>query len=121
MNFFPSVHNRVKRQGTGCFSGYYTGPSGKELPAHVGDAGDPSSIPGSGRSPGGGNGNSFQYSCLENFLDRGAWWAIVHGVEELDTAEQPNTTHNTRVNCNIWETDGPRKRLYEIVDVFTLY
>ena len=37
-------------------------------------------IPGSGRSPGGGNGNPFQYSCLENPMDRGAWWATVHGV-----------------------------------------
>ena len=39
-------------------------------------AGDPGSIPGLGRSPGEGNGNPLQYSCLENFLDRGAWWAI---------------------------------------------
>ena len=38
------------------------------------------SIPGSGRSPGGGNGNPLQYSCLENPIDRGAWWAIDHGV-----------------------------------------
>ena len=38
------------------------------------------SIPGSGRSPGGGNGNPLQYSCLENPMDRGAWWAVVSGV-----------------------------------------
>ena len=44
------------------------------------NAGDPSSIPGSGRSPGEGNGNPLQYSCLENHLDRGAWQAAVHGV-----------------------------------------
>ena len=37
-------------------------------------------IPGSGRSPGGGNGNPFQYSCQENPVDRGAWWATVHGL-----------------------------------------
>ena len=43
-------------------------------------AGDLSSIPGSGRSPGEGNGNSFQYFCLENSMDRGAWWATVHGI-----------------------------------------
>ena len=44
------------------------------------------SIPGSGKSPGGGNGNLLQYSCLENSMDRGAWWATVHGVaKELDT------------------------------------
>ena len=49
----------------------------KNLPANAGDA---SSIPGLGRSPGGENGNPLQYSCLENPMDRGAWWAIVHEV-----------------------------------------
>ena len=48
--------------------------------ANTGDTGDSVSIPGSGRSPGGGNGNSLQYSYLENPMDRGAWRAIVHGV-----------------------------------------
>ena len=43
-------------------------------------AGDPGLIPGSGRSPGEGNGNPLQYSCLENPMDSGAWWAIVQGV-----------------------------------------
>ena len=43
-------------------------------------AGDPGSIPGSGRSPGEGNGKPLQYPCLENLMDRGAWWAAVHGV-----------------------------------------
>ena len=45
-------------------------------------------IPGSGRSPGVGNDNSLQYSCLENPIDRGAWWAAVHGVSESGTTEQ---------------------------------
>ena len=49
----------------------------KTLPANAGDAG---SIPGWGRFPGGGNGNPLQYSCLENPIDRGAWWTRVHGV-----------------------------------------
>ena len=51
-------------------------------------AGDPGLVPGLGRSPGEGNGNPLQYSCLENPMDRGAWQATVHGVrKELDTAE----------------------------------
>ena len=47
----------------------------KNPPAHAGDTGDVNSIPESGRSPAGGNGNPLQYSCLENPMDRGAWWA----------------------------------------------
>ena len=47
---------------------------------NAGDARDESLIPGSGRSPGEGNGNPLQYSCLENSMDRGAWQATVHGV-----------------------------------------
>ena len=52
----------------------------KKLPASTGDTGDRGSIPGSGRSHGGGNGNPLQYSCLENSMGRGAWQATVHGV-----------------------------------------
>ena len=52
----------------------------KNLPANADDVRDRSSVPESGRSPGGGNGNTLQYSCLENPIDRGAWWATVHGV-----------------------------------------
>ena len=49
-----------------------------KVPAH--NVGDLGSIPGLGRFPGEGNGNPLQYSCLENPMNRGAWWAIVHGV-----------------------------------------
>ena len=57
----------------------------KNLPFN---AGDPGSVPGSGRSPGEGNGNSVQYSCLENSMDRGAWQSTAHGgPKELDMAE----------------------------------
>ena len=49
------------------------------------DAGDPSLILGSGRSLGEGNGNPLQYSCLENSMDSGAWWAVVHGVTKSRT------------------------------------
>ena len=52
----------------------------QNLPADAGDIRDTGSVPGSGRSPGEGNGNPLQYSCLENSMDRGVWRAIVHGV-----------------------------------------
>ena len=51
--------------------------------ANAGDLRDTGSIPGSGRSPGGGHGDPLQDSCLENHMDRGAWWDTVHGVAEL--------------------------------------
>ena len=57
----------------------------KNLPANAGDIRDASLIPGSGRSLGGGNGNPLQYSCLENPMDRGAWWAT--GSKESDTTK----------------------------------
>ena len=57
----------------------------KSLPASAGDTGDVGSVPGLGRSPGIGNGTPLQYSWLENSLDRGAWWAMVHEVTGLDT------------------------------------
>jgi len=57
----------------------------KNPPANAGDARDAGSIPGSGRSSGGGKGNPLQYSCLENPVDRGAWWATVHGVTQSQT------------------------------------
>ena len=59
--------------------------AGNSLPANAGDLRDVSSIPGMGRSPGGGHSNPLQYSCLENPTDRGAWQATVHGVAESDT------------------------------------
>ena len=57
----------------------------KDLLAHAGDAEDMCTIPGSGRSTAGGNGTPLQYSCLGNPMDRGAWWATVHGTAELNT------------------------------------
>ena len=64
--------------------GFPGGSNGEESACNVRDLG---SIPGLGRSPGEGNGNPLQYSCLENLVDRGAWWATVHGVAKTDTTE----------------------------------
>ena len=55
----------------------------KNLPANAGDVGDVGSIPGLGRSPGKGNGNLLQYSCLENSMKRGSWQAIVLGLQRV--------------------------------------
>ena len=52
----------------------------KNPPANAGDARHAGSIPGSGKSLGVGNGNPLQYTCVENSMDRGAWWAAVHGI-----------------------------------------
>ena len=57
----------------------------KNQPANAGDMRDISLILGSQRSPGGGHGNPFQYSCLENHMDRRAWWATVHSVTQSET------------------------------------
>ena len=57
----------------------------KNLLVSAGDAADMGLIPGSGRSPGGGNGNLFQYSCLVNLIERGAWWTTVHEVAKSQT------------------------------------
>ena len=63
-------------------------PGSSDSKASVYNVGDPGLIPGSGRSPGEGNGNPLQYSCLENPMGGGAWWATVHGVtEESDMPE----------------------------------
>ena len=62
----------------------------KNLPANAGDL---SSIPGLGRSLGEGHGNSLQYSCLENSMDRGAWQATVHGIAQLSDWARTRVTH----------------------------
>ena len=60
----------------------FGGSDGEESACNVGD---PGSISGSGRSPGEGNGNLLWYSCLENPMDRGSWWATVHGVSKSES------------------------------------
>ena len=71
------------------FMGFPGGAVVKNSPANAGDTG---SIPGSGRSSGGENGNLLQYSCLENPMDRGAWWATIHGVAKSWTWLTNRTT-----------------------------
>ena len=71
------------------------GSAGQDLVAKAGDAGGLGFIPESGRSPGGGNGNPLQCSCLENPVDRGAWRAIVHGVTNSWMTERLNTDDKT--------------------------
>ena len=69
----------------------------KNLPANAGDIRGMDLIPGSGRSPGIGHGNPLQYSCLENPMDRGAWWVTVHGVaKSLTQTEVTWCAHTPR-------------------------
>ena len=79
---------------TGCFPSYHSKknfflttqfgfPGGSEVKASACNAGDLGSISGLGRFPAEGNGNPLQYSCLENPMDRGAWWATVHGLQRV--------------------------------------
>ena len=75
----------------------------KSLPASAGDVRDAGSVPGSGRSPGEGNGNPLQYSCLENPMDRGSWLAIVHGVTKSWAGlKQLNTENKAEDAGDIW-------------------
>ena len=74
----------------------------KNLPANADDAGDLGSIPGSGRSPGGGNGNPPQYSCRENPMGKGAWWASVHGI----TKSRTRLSECTDTHTHRWKTDS---------------
>ena len=67
--------------------GFPGGAMVKNPPAHAGDERDMGLIPGLGRSPGEGNGNLLQFSCLENSMDRGTWQATVHGITQLNTTE----------------------------------
>ena len=69
-------------------------PDGSEVKASASNVGDPGSIPGSGRSPGEGNGTPLQYSCLENPKDRGAWQATAYGVAKSQTQPKQHSTQS---------------------------
>ena len=68
--------------------GFPGGSDSKESGHNAGDTEDSGSVPGSGRSPGEGNGYLFQYSCPDNSMDRGSWWAMVHVFTKSNTIEQ---------------------------------
>ena len=76
----------------------------KNLLASAGDIRDMGLIPGSGRSPGGEDGSPLQYSCLKNPMDRGAWWATVHGVAKGCT-RLSNFTRRRHIFINIYITE----------------
>ena len=76
-------------------------PGGSEVKASASNAGDSGSIPGLGRSPGKGNGNPLQYSCLENPTDGGAWWATVHGVAKSRTRLSDFTSLHFQLQHNM--------------------
>ena len=71
----------------------------QNLPVSERDAGDVGSIPGLGRSPGGGHGNPLQYFCLENPMDRGAWWAAAHRVTKIWTRLKLLSMHSCMIDA----------------------
>ena len=93
LSLFTFMHWRRKWQPIPGF------PGGSEDKALACNAGDPGSIPGLGRSPGEGNGNPLQYSCLENPMDRGTEWATVHGVAKSQTWLSDFTSLHFQCSC----------------------
>ena len=100
---FKSARNRFSKP-------YHTGWTSqlalmvKNLSANAGDVQDEGSIPGSRRSAGGGHGNPLQYSCLENPMDRGAWWTAVHRVTKSQTwLKRLSTTQHSTLDAKITE------------------
>ena len=77
--------------------GLPSGTSGKEPAANAGDTRNASSITGSGRSPAEGNDDPLQFSCLENPMDRGTWWATVHGIAKSCTHIHSHTHTHTHI------------------------
>ena len=81
--FSPAgLEEQLERRHRSLHQGFPDSSDSKEFACNAGNLG---SIPGLGRSPGEGNGNPLQYSCLDNPMDRGAWWATVHGITKSQT------------------------------------
>ena len=94
-------------------------PGSLDSKATAYNAGDLGSIPGSGRSPGEGNGNPFQYSCLENPMDQGAWWATVHGVAKSRTRLSDFTSLHLVHGCSALFTLHTISGAFQILTVGT--
>ena len=82
--------------------GFPGGSSGKDPTCQWGDVRDMGSVPGLGRSPGGGHGNPLQYSCLENPMDRGVWQAAAHSVTKSDMTEHTHTHTHTHTHSSLF-------------------
>ena len=78
------------------------------------NAGDPGLLPGLGRSPGKGNDNPLQYPCLENPMDRGAWWAIVHGVSQSQTRLK-RLSSNSSEDLDTWKLKASNSLLFLLI------
>ena len=106
----PKIQQFLKRYQTHLYYSYLSGgipdgSAGEKSACNSGDTRDAGSIPGLERPLGGGNGNPLQYSCLENPMDRGAWWAAVHGFAksrtrlsaDADKERMSQVTHGSQV------------------------
>ena len=101
-----------------CRAHGFESPGGSEVKASACNVGDLGSIPGSGRSPGEGNGNPLQYSCLENPMDGGAWWTTVHGVAKSQTRLSDFTSPLARFHTP-WGNWAPVPQLMNLHDATT--
>ena len=97
----------IKKRGGG-----FPGSSSSSVFINAGATGDLGSIPGWGRFSWRGNGNQLQYSCLENSMDRGAWWATVHGVPNSQTTEQLQVNDQVISHCRCpqWKNKQTNKK-----------